>query len=198
MTKTILVAALVWCSVGVSPGQISKKIDIQKSTVTWKGSNLFKFNEHSGTVNFKEGIILKRDGRIVGGDFTIDMNSIINTDGKYNKMLVSHLKGEDFFDVENFELSTLKILRFNRTSAQDVNIEAELTIKGVTNVIYFKSKLEVGMGKWKLVSKFFIDRTRWGIKYESKGWFGGVKDDIISDAIEFGVVLEWEDTDGGC
>lgn len=198
MKKIVLVLAVVMCSIGIMNAQNQIKIDTKKSIIKWAGSNLFKFNKHNGTVNFKEGIIIKNNGGIVGGNFVIDMSSIINTDGKYNEMLVSHLKNEDFFDVEKYPVSELKFLKFKRTSAIDAIVEAELAIKDFANSINFKAKLDITKGKWVLISKFFIDRTRWGIKYESKGFFGGVKDDIISDAIEFEVIIEWPDNDDGC
>lgn len=199
MQKTILTLVTCICSVVITNAQNSIiKIDTTKSIVKWTGSNLFKYNKHYGTVGFKSGEIIKSNGTIMGGSFVIDMNSIINTDGKYNEMLVSHLKNEDFFDTEKHPVSKLKILKFKRTSATGALVEAELTIKGITNNVDFKSKLDITKGRWRLTSKFFIDRTRWDIKYESKGLFGSLKDDIITDAIEFEVIIEWPDNDDEC
>ncbi|MFI1744856.1 YceI family protein [Thalassobellus sediminis] len=199
MQKIILTLVTFLCLTVITEAQNNViKIDTTKSVVKWTGSNLFKYNKHNGTVRFLSGEIIKSNGTIIGGSFVIDMNSIINTDGKYNEMLVSHLKSKDFFDVNKHAISKLKILKFKRTSATDVLVEAELTIKGITNYVDFKSKLNITKGRWGLTSKFFIDRTLWDVKYESKGLFGGLKDDIISDAIEFEVILEWSDNDDGC
>lgn len=196
MTKTILVLAIALSSIAVMSAQELIKINTEKSIVKWTGYNLFKYNRHFGTVKFKEGSIHKNNGVIVGGDFVIDMTSIMNTDGKYNEMLVSHLKGSDFFDVKKHPVSKLKFVKFKRTSESDGVIEADLTIMGITNYIKFRCKLNKDQDTWQLSSKFFIDRTRWGIKYESKSLLGGIKDDIISDAIEFEVVVEWLDNVG--
>lgn len=167
-------------------------IDTKNSEIRWQGSNLFKVNKHYGTVNFKSGQVTKTNGRIIGGDFTIEMESIINTDGKYNELLVNHLKNEDFFHVKKYPLAYLKITSINYfNSDNSVQIIANLTIKGVTKPIEFNAIFQVIEGNEVMTSKFIIDRTRWGINYESEGLLGGIKDDIISDSIEFEVAVQW-------
>lgn len=96
MKKGILLFYIL-CSVGLARAQEEIKMDTSESLIKWTGSNLFKFNKHHGTVNFKSGVIIKDKDSLSGGRFEIDMNSIRNTDGKYNEMLVWHLKNEDFF-----------------------------------------------------------------------------------------------------
>ncbi len=173
-------------------------INVKKaeSTIIWKGSNLFKFNQHYGTVKIKKGYLEVSKNGVFGGAFEIDMNSITNTDGKYNDMLVSHLKNEDFFDVKNHPISKIKFIKIMKTAPNEFNIRAALTIKGITNKIDFRGTLKNENGESKIHSKFIIDRTLWGIHYESKGvfGFGKVKDDIISDAIEFEVELSFPKT----
>ncbi|AUP79279.1 YceI family protein [Flavivirga eckloniae] len=166
------------------------KIDTNKSVVKWSGSNLFKYNKHYGTVKFVKGHIIKFNDVIQGGAFEIDMNSIVNTDGKYNEMLVDHLKNQDFFDVEKYPTAAIKFTEVVHKDATTIKVKAKLTIKGVTNDIDFNMTSKVIDGMYEMHSKFIIDRTRWGIEYESKGMIGSVKDGIISDAIEFEVVLQ--------
>lgn len=140
-------------------------------------------------MKFSEGNIIKSKDVILGGSFVVDMNSIRNTDGKYSEMLVGHLKNEDFFDVEKHPTSILEMFYVKDKRLNIVEVKANLTIKGITHVIDFETEVENVEGKLILTSKFIIDRTRWGVKYESKGMFGSVKDDIISDAIAFEVVV---------
>lgn len=191
MKKIILTLTVFICLTSVVTAQDYIKIDTTKSVINWKGSNLFKYNKHYGTVKFLNGQVIISKGLITGGNFKVDMNSIINTDGKYSEMLVSHLKNEDFFHVEKHPTAKLKIIEAIYKDDKTIVIKAVLTIKGVTNEIKFKSKLIAIGKKRELISKFIIDRTRWKINYESKGLFASIKDDIISDAIEFEVIVEW-------
>ncbi len=188
MKKSVVLLALL-CATSMVNGQNEIKIDTSKSLVKWTGSNLFKFNKHFGTVKFRNGAFLKRGGNIFGGKFEIDMTSIINTDGKYNEMLVWHLKNEDFFDVEKYPTSKLEILNVRYNDHTNVEIEANLTIKNTTQPITFGATLENVNDKMVLKSKFIIDRTRWAITYESKSLLNSLKDDIISDAIAFEVIV---------
>ncbi|MCL6274355.1 YceI family protein [Muricauda sp. 2012CJ35-5] len=188
MKKIILLAV----SIGFNTfmyGQGTINIDTEKSVIKWTGSKLFQFNEHYGTVKFSNGTFLWTGDNIMGGHFVVDMKSIVNTDGKYNEMLVSHLKNEDFFDVKNHPIAKLKITQVFYVDFKEISAEALLTIKGITHPINFRMTIEESNKTQVFKSKFVIDRTRWGIQYESKGLIDSVKENIISDAIGFEVVL---------
>lgn len=117
------------------------------------------------------------------------MHTIINTDGKYSEMLVGHLKNEDFFDVEKYPIAQLEILSVKYLNNTEIETHANLTIKGITNKINFNSVLEDSRDSFIMKSSFIIDRTKWGVNYESKSILDGLKDDAISDAIEFEVIV---------
>lgn len=188
MIKSSLLVLTLF-SIGVITAQRDIKIDTSTSTIKWTGSNLFKFNEHFGTVKFKKGTLIKNGETFTGGSFEIDMNSIRNTDGKHNEMLISHLKNEDFFDVQRYPFAKLQITDIVYTDSTTLKIKANLTIKGKTNPITYDAKLFKDNESIQLVSKFIIDRTLWNINYESKGLLKTLKDDTISDAIAFEVTI---------
>ncbi len=190
--KTMIKIILLVVGIGFNAfmyGQGTINIDTEKSVIKWSGSKLFQFNEHYGTVAFSKGTIFWSGDMVMGGYFEADMNSIVNTDGKYNDMLVSHLKNEDFFDVENHPIAQLKIVEALYVEEDEIGVEALLTIKEVTHPIKFNMSVEQRGQAYVFKSKFAIDRTRWGISYESKGIVGSVKESIISDAVAFEVVL---------
>ncbi len=176
-------------AISIAQGQGTIKIDTAKSVIKWKGSNLFKFNQHYGIVKLLSGEISMNGGSISEGKFVVDMNSILNTDGKYNEMLVMHLKNQDFFDVAKYPEAKLEINQIKYEDDGHMEIEALLTIKGISKPIKFSSTIEKGPNETFLKSRFIIDRTQWGISYESKGLVASLKDDIISDAIEFEVTI---------
>ncbi|TGV03729.1 YceI family protein [Flavivirga rizhaonensis] len=182
---------VIICFTCIINAQKRIEIDTTKSVVKWTGSNLFKYNKHFGTVKFINGHIIKSNDVILGGRFEIDMNTIVNTDGKYNEMLVKHLKNQDFFDVEKYLIATIKFTEVVHKNVNTIKVKANLTIKNITNEIDFNITFKVIDGTYEMNSKFIIDRTLWDIEYESKGLFANIKDDIISDAIEFEVDLKF-------
>lgn len=166
------------------------KIDTNKSELKWLADYAFYFGGHYGTIEFKEGYFIKKNEVITGGEFIIDMQSIKNTDIKNdegNVGLVNHLKNEDFFDVEKFPTSKLVITHVKYHDNTHMKIYANLTIKNVTKSINFQS--EVNYENKQMTTKFKIDRTLWGINFNSKEIEGKLKDGLISDAIGFEVKL---------
>lgn len=164
-------------------------INLEKSVVKWKGSMLFSFGNHFGTVDFKEGSLEFENNEITGGNFVVDMTTIVNTDGDYSEDLVNHLKDEDFFDVEKFPESKLEFVNFEKVDDNRLKIDANLIIKDVTkpvtlyNVDYYPKQQ-------MLSTRFKIDRTEFGITYSSKG-IAKVKDYAISDAVELEVEVHF-------
>ena len=99
--------------------------DAKASTLTWKGTAPTK--SHNGTISISEGSLALEDGKLVGGNFIIDMNSIINRDiekEEMNTKLVGHLKADDFFDVANHPFSVFTI-----TGIDDKDGKTEIFIK---------------------------------------------------------------------
>lgn len=187
MKKQVLLIAFTFFILVFTNAQTSEKleIDISKSELKWFGEHTFYFGGHQGIISFKEGYFIITETVITGGEFIIDMNSIIGTDnGKIDRDsgLVKHLKDPDFFDVSRFPISKLTITNVFYENNTRLKIKANLTIKGITLPINFKA--EINHEKQQMITKFKIDRTRWGINYNSK-----LKDGAISDAIGFEVKL---------
>ena len=183
---------ILWLAIGLTTmvnAQSEVQIDTNESVISWTGSNLFKFNKHYGTVKFNVGSFTMDQDSIRGGSFEIDMNSILNTDGEYNEMLVWHLKNPDFFNVEKYPTAQLEISDLQYLDDNKLKLTADLTIKKITRSIQINSTIERNDNSLSMRSKFIIDRTRWNINFESKSLIGSAKDGIISDAIEFEVLV---------
>ena len=187
--KHLLIAFIIFTSISVT-GQSQKtyQLDTFQSFIKWKGSYLFSFSEHNGTVLFNKGKLITTDGDITGGSFTIDMTTISNEDYLLERGPVQHLKDTDFFDVPQFPKATLVITKVEYfTNDNTHRFTADLTIKGITNQIDFIANAN---GTNNLITtKFLIDRTRWGIVYNNDA-----KNSVISDAVEFDVILQFRET----
>lgn len=182
--KTIAIALLVAFGTTVATAQ-TKKIDAQKSTINWVGKKVT--GEHSGTVNFKEGMVIFKSKKLAGGNFTVDMTSLTSTDlsGDWKGKLDGHLKSEDFFGTEKNPTSTLKFTKISDKGNGVYTVTADLTIKGITNPVTFDLTVKGNTASAKLT----IDRTKYGIKYNSKSFFDSIGDKAIYDDFELTVNL---------
>ena len=160
------------------------------STVYWTGSK--PTGSHSGNVSLKNGYLLFDHGRLVGGNFTIDMTSITCTDlepDRGGNKLVGHLKNEDFFDVDKFPEANLNITKVKKLNDQEYEMTGDMTIKGITKKIDFNTEIKLTGRSYTAVSKLIIDRTEWGIEYSSKKILGALADKFIYDDMELDIFL---------
>ncbi len=163
---------------------VSVKIDTAQSSVEWEGRKVV--GPHNGTLKLKDSTVEFKGDQLVGGKIEIDMKSIQNEDvkdPKYNKQLVDHLKGDDFFSVDKFPVATLAIKETKPGKNGMHDVTGDLTIKGITHPVTFPAKFEKTGSLAKAEGELVIDRTKWNVKYNS-GKFFDVKalgDKVIND-----------------
>lgn len=163
------------------------------SKIYWQGTK--PTGEHNGLVKLKEGgSFVVEDNKLVGGEFIIDMSTIVNIDLEdegMNAKLVKHLKSEDFFYVDSFPEAKFVIAEVGNIDDKEFNvkIKGNLTVKGISQVIAFKANVKIDNGIIKAVSdNIVIDRTKFGVNYKSKSIFKELKDKFIDD--EFTINME--------
>lgn len=168
---------------------VTVPVNTESSTINWIGSKISE--QHNGIVKIKSGALILDHGRLAGGEFTIDMNTISTQDmsEKYNQKLDNHLKNEDFFNVDKFPTSTIKITQAFQKKGSNYAILAELTIKGETHPIAFDADVKINGNNYSAAAKIKIDRTKWGVTYNSGNFFEDLGDYLIKDEIEFDVFL---------
>ncbi len=163
------------------------------SVLNWKGQK--PDGEHIGTVSITDGKLYAEYGKLVSGTFTIDLNSIIDTDltdADMNGKLVGHLKSADFFDVAQFPSAKFELVSVaeipvgTATSTEGIvanhQITGNLVMKGVSKSISFPAQITISEGSITAVTApFAIDRTQWGVNYGSKSIFAELKDKFIND-----------------
>jgi polyisoprenoid-binding protein YceI len=184
--KTIAIALLVAFGTTVATAQ-TKKVNAEKSTIKWVGKKVT--GEHSGTVNLKEGNLIFKGNKLAGGNFTVEMTSMTATDisGDYKGKLDGHLKSEDFFGTEKNPTSTLVFKKIAAKANGVYTVTGDLTIKGITNPITFDLAVKGNTATTDLK----IDRTKYGIKYNSKSFFDSIGDKAIYDDFELAVNLQF-------
>jgi polyisoprenoid-binding protein YceI len=163
----------------------TNKIDVTRSIINWKGKKIT--GQHEGTIRFKDGYLIFKDKKVIGGNFTADMKTLSNTDqtGSSKQKLEGHLKSEEFFNVENFSTSTLVFKSIASKGNNMYLINADLTIKGITNSIQF----DLVATENNATAELKVNRTKYDIKYGSGSFFDDLGDKTIYDDFELNVVL---------
>ncbi len=162
-----------------------EKININESTIGWLGSKIT--GSHEGLVGLKSGFLIFDKTTFVGGEFVIDMTSIVCTDltGKGKAGIESHLMSDDFFSVNNYPTANLKIVDVEKKRDNVYLVNASITIKNITQQIAFETKIE----KNRAFAKLVIDRTEFGIIYKSGNFFEEIADKAIYDEFEMTIEL---------
>ncbi len=208
----VFVSVLFSCKGDKSPDtrQVSDKVsalsgtkytvDKNVSKVMWKGSKVTG-KTHQGTIDLKEGVISMKGDNITGGHFVIDMNTITSLDltGEYKDYLESHLKGledrsaDDFFNVRKYPTAKFEITKVTKL-ANDPQathlVYGNMTIRDVTKQIGIKAKVIKNGNSVKVSTpEFTLNRTEFGVKYNSPTFFENLKEKAINDDIKLRINL---------
>lgn len=197
MFKCVLSSLFALIAYGTILAQaVNVPVNADKSSVSWLGKKLL--GQHGGTVKLAKGSVVMNNGVLGGGEFVIDMNSIVCTDindAEMNARLIRHLKSDDFFAVEQFPTAALKFTKVLRLTDPDKAgqyiVTADLTIKGITNAIEFPVVLEAKGKGYTASAQITIDRSKWDVRYGSNSFFDNLGDKAIKNDIEFAVVLQF-------
>ena len=167
--------------------EVKKEVNTETSKVTWKAYKVT--GSHTGTVNLNAGSLIFNDGILTGGEFEVDMVSLIATDleGEYKGKLEGHLKSDDFFGVEKFPTSSLVFTEVKASGKNSYKVSGDLTIKGITKSI----TLDVSIYGSKATATMKVDRAQYDVKYGSGSFFENLGDKTIYDEFDLVVDLEF-------
>lgn len=157
------------------PAAGAAEVDIKNSEFDWYGSKVT--GDHYGKIFLRESTLEEKDGKVIGGEFIMDMTTftVENIDSpKYEKKFLDHMKSNDFFEVEKYPTATLKINKIDGN-----NVEGDLTIKGKTNPVYFTMVQNGDM----VTGEMKFDRTKYGMIYNSGNFFKDLGDKVIHDEV---------------
>lgn len=164
-------------------------VNVEKSTIAWNGYKVT--GEHNGNVQLKSGSLEWEDGKLVGGNFVIDMTTITNNDleGEWNQKLVGHLKSDDFFGVKTHPTANFTITKAIPYGTDGkYKIVGDLTIKDITKEIKFNADVAENSATAEII----VDRSNYKVKYGSGSFFDNLGDKTIYDEFELTVNLVTE------
>ena len=166
----------------------TKKVDAAKSSINWTGKKVT--GQHEGTINLKDGALVFKGKKLIGGTFNVDMNSILVTDlkaGQGKEKLEGHLKADDFFGSDKFATATLVFKKLVTKAPNVYTVTGDLTIKGITKPVTF----DLATTATTATANVKIDRTKYDIKYGSGSFFDNLGDKVISDNFDLTVNLQF-------
>ncbi len=159
-------------------------VSTDQSNIRWEGVML-GVKKHHGNVKFTDGTVTVAGGQLVGGNFSVDLNTIAPLDSTYDETytkdkLINHLKSPDFFDVANHPDAKLRI-----TSASGNTANAELTIRGITHPETIQNiQITENNGELRASGDLTFDRQKYDVK-----WSSGAQDMVLSDDVKLNIEL---------
>ena len=188
----LAVTVSMFLSAFVMPEATTFKVSVEDSKLIWSGKRVNY--GHSGEIKIQSGELTFNGSRLSGGSFTIDMTSIRDLDiedEQRNGKLTGHLKSGDFFDVEKFPIANFVItaVKQDKVDKGTYEVTGDLTIKGVTSPVTFKSQIENLGETIRATGLIAFDRTKFNVKYGSGSFFDDLGDKMIHDEISLKVEL---------
>lgn len=168
--------------------KVTYKVNTDASNITWNGYKVT--GEHEGTINIMDGMVMMDNGKLVGGEFTIDMSSLTVTDlsGDSKGKLEGHLKSDDFFGVATYPKAMLKITKVKEKS-DGYHVTGDLTIKENTHPIEFVAVVSQDGDEMVARTRITVDRSKYDVRYGSNSFFDNLGDKAIYDNFDLSVEL---------
>jgi polyisoprenoid-binding protein YceI len=168
----------------VAKAPTSLPVDPAKSGINWHATKVG--GEHKGIVKLAKGNLEIDGNRLKGGDFEMNMTTIVDTDKDTpNTRLTNHLRSEDFFSVEKHPSSTFRITKVEpiakaKAGEPNYTVTGDLTIKGVTHPNTFPATVKIAGNSAEATAKVTVNRMKYDIQYRSS-FLGTAADKIIYD-----------------
>jgi len=160
-------------------------INLLKSSINWIATEMRGLKKRTGKISLSKGYLLTVEGKIVGGNFIVDMETMDVTDIPAHevtarKNLIAHLKNPDFFDTNQYPTATLALTRIEKIKNDRLKISGDFTIRDVTKNISFFAQQKGN----SIFSKFTFNRLDWKVAYTGSWAAKTLVDNDIELAIE--------------
>lgn len=162
-------------------------LDIESSNLKWTGKKITN-SSHYGSLKFKSGEVKFSNGIIESGKFVVDMTTINVEDieGRGKSRLEGHLKGDDFFSVEDFKEATL-VINSSSKNGDSIKVMGTLTIKDLNSDVEFD--MNKSGDSW--TADLTFDRSKHNVRFRSGSFFENLGDNLILDDIELNAKLSF-------
>ncbi len=161
------------------------------SYVSWKGTHLGGIQPRYGKIYFKDAAFLINSGILTNASVRMDMSSLTVENfpegAEETGKLTGHLQSADFFDIDKYPTSKFELTNLQKTTGTyNSKVTGNLTILDVTKSISFNANVTITEREVSIKSEYFsVNRTDWGLSYNTKGTKGVPVDYLIANDIGF-------------
>jgi polyisoprenoid-binding protein YceI len=166
-----------------SQAQTVYKVNTNKTKLSWTGYASVGNYAPTGTLNVGVGNLILNGKNVQKAQIEFDMKTISHE----NKDLQNHLRNEDFFDVEKYPKAI-----FILQKVANNQVIGLLKIKNIQQKISFPITMNMVDNEVNIKGSINIDRTAFGIKYNSTNFFQNLGDYAIKDNFRLEIDL-WAD-----
>ena len=182
--KNILILFITIISLSISSkAQTIFRVNSAKSKFSWTGYAAVGNYAPTGTIQLNSGSLIFDGKNISKAIFEFDMKTI----SQENKDLQNHLRNEDFFDAEKYPKATFILEKILNNQATGL-----LKIKDVQKRISFPITIKKAETEIQIQANINVNRTDFGIKYNSPNFFSNLGDYAIKDNFEFRLDLSMD------
>ncbi len=146
-------------------------------TLIWGGKAAVGGYAPEGTLQIKNASITYANNTISSLEITVDMTSLYQE----NKQLSGHLRAKDFFHVKKHKTAIFTLEEPLEITGENCILNGTMTIKDTSNKEQVKATITI---KEEIISITFdhkMDRTTYGINYNSPSIFKSLKENVIAD-----------------
>ncbi|WP_051718775.1 YceI family protein [Hymenobacter sp. IS2118] len=161
--KKLLITLLPFLALlAARPAATTYRLDPAASTLTWTGHAEAGTWAPQGTIRLREGQVLAEGRTVRAARVVVEMATLNHEQAP----LAEHLRNADFFDTGKFPTAVFELTEFKAGQAAGT-----LTIKGVTRPVAFPVAVVTVPGGLRLRGTATLDRTQFGINYNSTAFF---------------------------
>ncbi|MBO6605778.1 YceI family protein [Psychroserpens sp.] len=154
----------------------NQKLNTKNSTFSWTGKAAFNAYALTGSLKAEKGQVTINNDKIESLNVIINMKSLDHE----NSDLKSHLRSADFFEVTTYTKATFKLIKPAKIENGKATVIGMMTIKGQSK----QETIELTIKEDTLSFSHIMDRTAYGIKYNSPSFFKKMKENAIADNFE--------------
>ncbi|GGG37603.1 hypothetical protein GCM10011344_43060 [Dokdonia pacifica] len=147
------------------------------STLTWGGKAAVGGYAPEGTLQIQKAIITCESNTITALEIIVDMTSLYQE----NKQLSGHLRDKDFFHVKKYKIAKFTLSEPAAISSGTCILNGYMTIKDTQNKEQVKATVTIREGMISIAFNHKMDRTTYGVNYNSPSIFKSLKENVIAD-----------------